>query len=402
MNYIVKFANRKVYFMKKKVGLCACYNTKNYGSMLQSLATGIKLEDLGYDYEFIQYTRKPTLGLMLRSIDRIPEIISAKIAAKQKKKNLAKYPEIENGIKIRNRCFYTFMNKNFTKMSPRYDTFRELKKAALNYSAVLVGSDQLWRPEGFSTGFYNLLFVPSKVPKIAYATSFGVSQIPKDKKKIAKLFLNRIEYISVRELQASEMIKELTGRDVPTVVDPTLLFNGNEWCEIIPPRKIIEDKYIFCYLLGSNAQHRKWVEELKKKTNCKIVTIPHLDEFVEDDISFGDYQLFDVGPAEFINLIRNADYICTDSFHGTVFSILNHKQFVTFNRFVDGSKNSRNSRIESLLKQVHLEKRRMSYTNLNIVETINAVIDYDQVDEYLVAMRDKSVNYLKKALQNTK
>jgi exopolysaccharide biosynthesis predicted pyruvyltransferase EpsI len=152
--------------------------------------------------------------------------------------------------------------------------------------------------------------------------------------------------------------------------------------------------------LGANQDHRKWVNELKDKTGCKIVTIPHLDEFVEDDISYGDYQLYNVGPTEFINLIRHAEYVCTDSFHGTVFSILNHKQFITFNRFWDESKNSRNSRIESLLKQVHLEQRRMTKSEQSITDTIQTEINYVQVEKYLENMRKLFVDYLENALKS--
>lgn len=385
----------------KKIGVCVCYNTKNYGSMLQSLATGIELNKLGYDYEFIRYTRKPTIDLLIRSIDRIPEMIRNKLIYIKEKNKLQGYPEVAKSIKQRNCCFDSFMNQMFTSMSPWYNTFSELNKAAVNYEAVLVGSDQLWRPEGYGTGFYNLLFVPDNVPKIAYATSFGVGQIPEKKKKIARRFLSRIEHISVRELRASELIKELIGRDVPTVVDPTLLFTGEEWNSIIPQKKVVDEKYIFCYLLGSNPQHREWANELKKFTEYKIVTTPFLDEFVEADTTFGDYQIFDAGPAEFVNLIRNAEYVCTDSFHGSVFSILNHKQFVTFNRFSDKSKNSRNSRIESLLEQTQLQSRRMMKADQCINKVIVARIDYDRVENKLTEMRIKSVNYLQSALSHT-
>ena len=384
----------------KKIGVCACYNTKNYGSMLQSLATGKMLEKLGYPYEFIRYTRKPTVGLILKSLDRIPEIVKRKRLNAERQRALSKYLDVASGIKRRNACFDSFMNQTFTNMSPAYDTFEQLTQAARGYDAVMVGSDQLWRPEGYSTGFYNLMFVPNEIPKIAYATSFGVSQIPERKKKIAKTFLNRIDHISVRELRASEMIKELIGRDVPTVVDPTLLFTGEEWKKIIPPKTIVDDKYIFCYLLGDNPQHRMWVKELGQQTEYKIVTIPHLDEFVESDIAFGDYRFYDVGPAEFVNLIRNAEYVCTDSFHGTVFSILNHKQFVTFNRYADGSRNSRNSRIESLLSQTGLEKRRMIRKEQNIVNFVLAELDYEGVDAKLSQMRSRSVDYLRGALES--
>lgn len=386
----------------KKIGLCACYDTKNYGSMLQTLATCRQLEELGYDYEIIRYTRKATPDLILRSLKRIPEKLYARKEKAKQAQKIAKYPDIKAGIKKRNYFFEKFMNETFTKMSSAYDTFDQLTNGAQKYDAVLVGSDQLWRPEGYSTGFYNLLFVPDNITKISYATSFGVAKIPKNKQKIAKQFLNRIEHISVRELRASEMIKELTGRDVPTVVDPTLLFTGEKWSKIISPKKVVKDKYIFCYLLGSNPQHRRWVENLKKYTGYNIVTIPFLDEFVESDITFGDIQLFDVGPAEFINLIRNADYVCTDSFHGTVFSILNHKKFVTFNRFSEESKNSRNSRIESLLVQTGLESRRVTNNNTDIYSVIENRILYDSVEEKLDHMREKSVLYLLESLGHLK
>ena len=384
----------------KKIGVCACYNTKNYGSMLQSLATGKVLEKLGYSYEFIRYTRKPTIELILKSLDRIPEIINGKILNEKQQKALSQYPDIVKGIKRRNSCFDSFMNQTFTKLSPQYNTYRELENASLNYSAILVGSDQLWRPEGYSTGFYNLMFVPDEIPKIAYATSFGVSKIPENKKKIARSFLSRIDYISVRELRASEMVKELIGRNVPTVVDPTLLFTGEEWEKIVSKKKIIKEKYIFCYLLGNNLQHRKWAEELKRETGYKIVTIPHLDEFVECDVTFGDYSLYDVDPANFVNLIRNAEYVCTDSFHGSVFSILNHKQFVTFNRFEEGSKNSRNSRIESLFSQTALNNRRVTSSSVEICRAMDEKIEYDLVEKKLSKMRDKSVSFLQEALKN--
>lgn len=384
----------------KKIGVCACYDQKNYGSMLQVLATVIQIEELGYDYEIIRYSRKLTPDLLIRSLSRIPEKVRFKVEQDKKRRKIASIEGLTQKIQLRNSCFKTFSEDKFKKLSSVYNTYFDLQRGASQYSAVLVGSDQLWRPEGYSTGFYNLMFVPDEVPKIAYATSFGVSQIPENKKKIAKQFLRRMDHISVRELRATEMIKELIGREVSTVVDPTLLFTGKEWNSIIQPRRIVEEKYIFCYLLGSNPQHRLWTNELKKHTGYKIVTIPYLDEFVEGDTAFGDYQIFDVGPAEFVNLIRNAEYVCTDSFHGSVFSILNHKQFVTFNRFSDESKNSRNSRIESLLEQTDLQSRRMIKANQSIDEVIMAPIDYEKVENNLTKMRDKSVNYLKNALNS--
>ena len=385
----------------KKIGVCACYNSKNYGSMLQTLATEKQLEKLGFSYEIIRYSRKLTPALLFRSIDRIPEILKKKLEKKKQAIELTRYPKVKYGIKIRNQCFDSFMTSTFTALSPIYDTFRELQNAAKKYDAVLVGSDQLWRPEGFSTGFYTLEFVPDDVIKISYATSFGVSQIPKNKLKIAKKFLERINHISVRELRASKMVEEITGRKVPTVVDPTLLFNEDEWKVMIPEKKVIDTgkKYIFCYLLGANPAHRSAVKKFSAETGCIIVTTPHLDEFVEADDTFGDISMYQVGPAEFVNLIRNASYVCTDSFHGSVFSILHHKSFVTFNRFADGCRNSRNSRIDSLLHQTGLESRHC--TDLTALSRImDEKIDYIEVEKKLTRMREDSQQYLKNALDS--
>lgn len=384
--------------MDKKIGVCCVFNHRNYGSMLQTLATLEKLERMGYDYEIIHYTKKLTLDLLLRSVDRIPEEIKTRVRRKNKNKKMSNYPEIIDSIKVRNSYFDDFRRTRFTKVSQPYNTFKELQAAAEAYSAVLVGSDQLWVPRGYSTGFFNLLFVPENVPKLAYATSFGVSEIPKNKKKAAKYFLDRMDYISVRELRASEMIKELTGREVPTVVDPTILFTGEEWKGIIKEKTVIDnEKYIFCYFLGNNPEQRLEVEKLKRETGYKIVFIPHLDEFIESDIKFGDMQLYNVGPEEFVNLIRNAEYVCTDSFHGSVFSILNHKKFVTFNRFKASDKNSRNSRIDSLLKQTGLTERRYAGSLINQIEKD---IDYDKVEDRLSGMRAQSVKYLDMALKS--
>lgn len=382
-----------------KIGICACYDTLNYGSMLQTMATLKQLEMMGYEYEIINYSRKLTVDLLLRSIGRIPEELNERIIKKKKQKQMSAYPNIKVAIQQRNSCFRDFIETHFEdKLSEPCDTFKQLQVIARRYDAVLVGSDQLWTPRGYSTGFYNLMFVPDEIPKLAYATSFGVNSIPENKKGIAKRFLDRMNYISVRELRASEIVNELTGRCVPTVVDPTLLFNGDEWKKMVGEKPILNYKYIFCYFLGNNPEQRREVEKLRKETGYKVVCIPHLDEFIEEDVEFGDEQLFNVGPAEFVNLIRYAEYICTDSFHGSVFSILNHKQFITFNRFKTSDTNSRNSRIDSLLKQTNLQDRRF---NGNLIDSIQRPIAYEYVEDSLTEMRKKSLDYLEKALGST-
>ena len=383
----------------KTIGLCICYDTKNYGSMLQALATYKIVSSLGYDYEIIRYTRKKTIGLVIRSLGRVPSELKKCIAQKKRKKLLNKFPHLQEQISQRNKFFDEFIDNYFYKTSLKCDTFKQLKILARNYDAVLVGSDQLWRPEGYSTGFYNLLFVPDEIPKISYSTSFGTNDIPNNKRRVAKKFLNRFSAISVRELQGSQIVKQLTGKVVPTTLDPTLLLTVSEWKQNLKSsNERNKGNYIFCYFLGENPEHRKQAVKLQELTGYKIITIPHLDDVVENDFTFGDEQLFNVGPAEFFYLIENASYVLTDSFHGTVFSILNRKKFMTFNRYSEQSKNSRNSRIDSLCTLLNLQERRYG----GQIKKIFNEIDFDSVENKLDDLKAQSISYLEQALLQIK
>lgn len=381
----------------KKVGLAVCYDTKNFGSQLQVLATIKKVEELGYKTEIIRYKKKLTPTFVLQTIPRLFNVsfIKAKIHSKNKSKQIEKYPDIAKDVSIRNNRFNEFVKKYFTNLSKPYSGWENLvRESAKNYDVFLCGSDQLWLPNNLGSHFYTLEFAPDNKPKIAYATSFGVSQIPERQKKETAKYLNRFQWLSTRELAGQKIIQELTGKKARVVCDPTLLFDAKGWEQMIPKRKIIEEPYVFCYFLGTNEEHRKAANEFKKKTGLKLVTCPFLDNFVEKDQQFGDIQMFDMDAADFVNIIRHAEYILTDSFHGSVFSILHHKKFMTFNRFTAGV-NSRNSRIDSLCTLLGLSERRF---NGNVTD-IEKDIDYLAVEEKLSKLRADSIEYLEAALK---
>lgn len=384
----------------KKIGICACYDTLNYGSMLQSFATQISIDNLGYNSEYIIYKKKKTPVFLIKQVPRLlnKNLMFDKMLGLKKKQALKKYPEINLKNKERESAFKRFQEKYYRQFSPVYYGYDELCKYASDYDSVVVGSDQLWTPGGLATNFYNLMFVPDDVNKISYATSFGVSSIPWYQKKRTKEYLRRINYLSVREVKGAQIVNEVSGLTAKVVVDPTLLLTKEEWAEAVPEKRLIEEPYIFCYFLGENVQHRDIADELKKKTGLKIVCTPHLDSFVERDLNFGDAQLFDIGPDDFVNLIRGAEYVLTDSFHGSVFSILHHKKFVTLNRFADGGQ-SRNSRIDSLCTLLGLEERRYKE---DVATQITAPIDYEAVEEKLTALRKESLAFLESALKKEK
>lgn len=383
------------------IGICIRYFHENYGGMLQAFATTKLLEKYGIDYEIIRYKKKKDFKFIIKSLPRIFNnvLLNDKYEALQKKLSFKEHPDIASNEKVRMQAFDNFRKKNFTKLSEEYYGFEGLQEGAKKYEAVITGSDQLWSPAGLPTNFYNLKFVPDNIRKISLASSFGVKYIPWYQKKRTKEFLNRIEYISMRENAGQKIVKELTGRDVPVVLDPVFMFNKEEWEELLPNKKEYEEEYIFAYFLGKNSEHRKVVKEFAKKKNLKIVTLRHLDQFVEEDEIFGDYAPYDVSPDKFLNLLRGAKYVCTDSFHGAVFSIIHKKDFLVFNRYSDTSKHSKNSRIDSLCQNLEIQNCRYNGDAENI---FSESIDYSKIDENYKKLKAKTDAYIDKALEGIK
>ena len=382
----------------KKLGLCVRYDCDNYGSMLQIFATQEAIKKMGWSYEIILYDKR-TFAFYIKNITRIfnPYFISDKAMIIKKKMRISKYKDIEKRNELRREKIKSYREHYIGPYSQIYKGYEMLKRGTCKYDAVMVGSDQLWTPAGIRSKFYNLLFVPEQIKKISFSTSFGVDSIPKIQRRLTRKYLERIDFLSVRELSGKKIIKELTKRDAAVTLDPTLLFNKYDWEAFFQTKKLISEPYIFAYFLGTNPLHRDAVEKLGREKKIKIVTCPHMDDFVDRDRTFGDIQLFDIDPIDFLNLIRGAEFICTDSFHGTVFSIIHNKKFLTFNRYADGDKNSKNSRIDSLCSLLEIESRR--FRNIqNISHDIEQDIDYQTVDSKLGILREQTLSFLMKAL----
>lgn len=378
------------------IGVCIKYFHKNYGGILQAFATTQIFEDRNITYELIRYKKSKSWVFVIKSIPRLFNcvLLNDKYEAFQKKIHLIRHKDFAQKDAIRRKAFYEFIDLHFTKCSQIYHGLRSLSINSVKYSAIVSGSDQLWSPAGLPSNFYNLQFVPDNIIKISFASSFGVKRIPFYQLRRTSEYLKRIDFISMRENRGSEIVKELINRDVPVVLDPVLKFNADQWDKMIPRKCLYNEPYIFTYFLGKNAEHRKAVEELKNKTGCHIVTLRHLDQFVPADENFGDYAPYDVGPEDFLNLLRFSEYICTDSFHASAFSILYKKKFMIFNRYNEQSHYTKNSRIDTLCSNLGLEERRFCG---EIVETMLYEIDYKTVESKLSDLRIKTDEYLDEA-----
>lgn len=391
----------------KKIALICNTYIRNYGSVLQSLATFQTIRNMGYHVDVVNYEDYPSLKAKLEILFRLklPMLMDISFVLKkiQNKLSMAegnkKYLQI---VKKRNAVFDEYVKHHFAFTEPCAKV-SDVKSAIFAYDAVVIGSDQLWGPADIIRDYHTLNFVPISKRKISYATSFGVSIIPKFLRKRTASFLKRLDDISVREDSGAKIVKELMNWDVPVVVDPTLLLTSSDWDNVIGTnvKRKIEGKYIFCFFLGDNSGQRDLSKKISKQLGLPIVSIQHMDEYVKRAEGFADFDINDASPAEFIDLIKHAELVLCDSFHASVFSIQYHKSFYTFDRYNPKSSNARNSRIETLLKRLGISQRHITNVgNVNLDSLLVENIDYDKVNKLLEKWRINSYEYLKVSLSN--
>ena len=222
--------------MSRKIALALGDYSNNYGTVLQAFATLHKVKALGYDAEVIDFTnlKKSIRNRKLRYF--AGKIFDASVIHEKghiilKKLHKLIHSDFRHGNSRRDKLFTQFRREKITRSRP-FQSWDDLTNSCREYSAVLVGSDQVWLPSQIAGDYFTLNFVPDDVKRISYASSFGVSYYEKAQADKARHFLSRINYLSVREQSGQEIIKQLTGRDAELVCDPTLLLTADEWDSI--------------------------------------------------------------------------------------------------------------------------------------------------------------------------
>lgn len=389
---------------KRKVGgvIIMHPNHNNYGTALQGLASIKIIQELGYNLRIIRYRKKRSLLEMITTFPgyirsgALDMIRSQRLTNKKRKENPAYAKIVEERTKVCN----AFKDKYFEPLCDYYTGWDALCKGSKNYDVVFVGSDQVWSPLSLYAGFYNLLFVDKCVPQFSYSSSFGVSNILDHQKKGVASFLKKMDAISVREIRGAEIVKELTERDAKVVSDPTLLLNKRQWEEAIKDSNVeVKEKYILCYMLGPRTDNREAVTRLGRELGLKIITFNHMDRYVAADEGFGDEIISNSNCLDFVKLLANAEYVVTDSFHCSVFSLIFHKQFLTFYRINPSDKKSTHSRIDSLLGVTGTSERAVKDVNAELTKIIRSDIDWIMADNRLQKLREDSMEFLKMALE---
>ena len=361
-----------------KTGLVTFYHIHHYGALLQAYATERSVERCGSQCEIVDYYVNQNNDLFRR-----PTGLGSAAADVHTALHYAP-------LKARYQRFEEFSKQYLRISGHRFESLEELKNAELPYDVILSGSDQIWNPKIFPDGRFDPVFFGafSRRRKIAYAPSFGIPHVPEGMEEELRGYLAGFSHVSVRERQGQVIVEEVTGKTVPVVLDPTLLLDREEWGAIAQPPA--DKGYILCYCISKPGALSPYIHALAEKTGLPVVQLCGIRQKVHPKAKC----VLDAGPAEFLGLFQNASYVCTNSFHGTVFSVQFQKPFFTA---VAPSELAapESSRTFSILSRLGLTGRIIGKGD---TAGLDDAIDWASVDRRLEEARQSSLTYLRAAL----
>lgn len=370
--------------MNKKIATITYHASYNYGSNLQAFALQEKIKLMIPDCQYsIINLRIPIQKNMYKNIFELPGIknkIKRLMFINRKKEFMKKQEYFEDFI------------TNKLNISKEYQSLEELKNENFNYDYYISGSDQVWNLRAYDFDWANYLEFVKKGKRISYAASIGPIdyKFSEDEKTRIKKDLQKYSNISVREKGTADKIKELTGLDSTINIDPTLLLTKEEWNSLIPTednRKLGD--YILFYDLKNKEEDWNMVKYIAENLKLPVIITRLPAKYL---YKYNFKMKLDVGPIQFINLIKNANLVISSSFHGTVFSILFEKNFLAINGIED-------LRIKDLLSLAGLENKSINIHNYKeALKNINT-IDFSLYKKNIKREIEKSEKYLKNALE---
>ena len=361
----------------KKIGIVTYHRPINYGAILQVYALQKKIKELGVECDVIDY-RNSTL----ENLHKKRRLTEAKTI-----KQFARDVFLFKNHNLKFDKFREFAEKNLNFSKPFFD-FDELVKIENMYDKFIAGSDQVWNYKiNKMDPVYFLGFIEKKSKKSSYAASFGVNSIPEEYKEQYIQYLNSFDEILIREKQGVKIISDLISKESRVVLDPTLLVSKEEWCEVSADNIVSDDKYILVYAFGGSKYIMDLAKNISKETGYKIIWISNTYKK-----SLNIKYVKSAGPDEFLGLFKNAEYIITNSFHGTVFSINFNKQF--FTELLPKTKGT-NSRMEDILDLFEISDRIINDSSPRVIDN---KINYNYVNEILEKTKFESLSLLRSVI----
>ena len=370
-----------------KIGIITWFSGGNYGTNLQAIALQKYLRNIGYYVRIINFeveSRRKEKKTFWQKVQRQPQKYATRYALKKYKKQIeSRYQKMKKEVQE---------NCNFTA---RISCEQDYIDICNGFDILICGSDQIWNPNWYHR-FYYAGYDKIKAKRISYAPSMGVNTIREEQLVEIERSLSRFSAISVRERKGVVLLKPLSDKEPVVVVDPTLLLDANEWNTMFSVQEIGREKYVLSMFLTDNCSHWRAAKKFAKNKELKHIVIPYcgFSYFQNAEIHA------DAGIQDFLNLIRGAEYILTDSFHVTVFSLIYRKQFYSFERFREDTFSSQNERVRNILEIANVSERLVPY-GAHCIQEKNA-IEYRSVISALKDEIERSKEFLTESIGGCK
>lgn len=363
-----------------KVGTLTFHNANNYGAVLQAYALTEWLKQNNVEAEVVNYQSriyKKYKTFRKHLYKRAPYLFAVDLI-KYKNKNK------------RNKNFDAFRERYLPVSSDEYFGEKDFKDITTKYDFFICGSDQIWNPE-ITKGFdpiYFLDFVKDPKKKIAYAPSVALKSLTEFQIADVSKYLSTYKSLSIREQEAIDMLQPYCSKNISKVCDPVFLLDRNCY-DKITSSKYEGEKFAFLYIVGKASKFKNVIANAEKIAKQKGIKLYYLVDGDKTFCRIKGTNVFGCNPSDFLSLIKNAEFVISNSFHATAFSIIFSTQFTTFLK--DGT----GSRMENLLKSFGLEKRILKKYQKEMQEEI---IDYNNLKQSIQNYRESSVDYLLNAL----
>lgn len=356
--------------MQNKVGIITFHKAISYGAVLQAYALQNFMFSLGIDNEIVDYKCEYMINHYQKTLRRTSD---------NAVKDFLWSLKTASGVRAGRKTTLEFAGK-FLKMSRPY-TKENLAEAKDEYKAFVTGSDQVWSPTcvGFDPAYFLTFAKPEQ--KYSYAASIAVKEYPKKLKNEFAKRISDFQGCSVREKSGAQIVRELTGKNAGVHIDPTLLLDSAQWDKIANEEK--REPYIFLFNVLKPKKLIDYAIKLAEEKDMKILYLNNRHPIAHKRIEY----LSPVTADKFIGLIKNAEYVCTNSFHGYAFSVIYGKKFVVETETAA----SPNIRAQELSEYLGLSDRILSSDR---TPDIDCVYDYDNVRRRLEIERKKSAEYL--------
>ena len=378
------------------IKIITCHDVYNYGASLQAYALQTYLKQKGHDVEIIDYLPAYMDKAYSLNFNRYMSI--PKMSPLYKYKDNAffrivyaikKYlPQLYKIVRQRGRklAFDRFKHA-YLHLTDHYVEYRDLKDVQWVADVFIVGSDQVWNPL-FNNGrdpSYFLQFGSLETKRVAYAASFGHTEMTAELKQYYRKWLSRYEYIAVREDSAVTIIKEF-GMDAYQVIDPTLLLDASFWNKYLSPIKI--ENYVLVYQLHNDEKLGRYAKRVADEMNLPLVRISASFHQITREGKF----VWCPEMGQFLSYIKNATCMITDSFHGTAFAINFNTPFVEVL-----PNNNTGTRNMSILRMTGLSHRILR--DEEDIQLAKNKVDFTEVNEVLKEKRIESLEILKKMIE---